>query len=528
MKTLTQWKIEYKSYYFDKKSADRVCNFFEKHLHHQIGDLAGQPFLLQPWQRKILRRFFGWRSKETNLRKYRVLYLEIPRKNGKSILAAGLSLYLLDADGEPGARVACFAKNKDQADESIFQVARGMVESSPVLSNRIKVFHRSMVCYETGSNFILLTGARKGKHGKNLSGLVGDEVHEWEDRQVMDSLRTSMVGRAQPVEIYLTTAGNDKKSVWWEFREYTQRIKEGTIVDPSFLGVIYSADPKDDWTKPETWAKANPGLGISVNLRTLEAECEKAKRIPAYETSFKQLHLNLETSGDSRWITSKSWEACGEDYSLESLKGAESYIGIDLGSVSDISAVVVLAKQSDAKYRIWPLFFCPEAAVLKRTAIDRIPYETWVRLGLLIPTPGEICDYDYIEQEIIQLADIVNIKGISLDRWNALHLATKLEKHFDKKVSFFAQTLMASAAPMRELEECIISKAIRHAKHPILDWMIGNTTVITDSNKNKKPAKDRSKEKIDGVTALVNAMGRALLPVEDTTSVYEERGFLAL
>lgn len=445
-----------------------------------------------------------------------------------SILAAGLSLYLLDADGEPGARVACFAKNKDQADESIFQVARGMVESSPVLSKRITVFHRSMVVYETGSNFLLLTGARKGKHGKNLSALIGDEVHEWDDRQVMDSLRTSMIGRAQPVEIYLTTAGNDKKSVWWEFREYTQRIKEGTIVDPSFLGIIYAADRNDDWTKRETWAKANPNLGVSIREDVLAAECDKAKRIPAYETSFRQLHLNLETSGDSRWITSVSWDDCGEEYTLETLKGRPAYLGVDLGAVSDLAAVVAVIPYDDVKYRIWPIFFCPEDTIIKRTLTDRVPYETWARLGLLIPTPGNVCDYDYIEQEINRLNEVLEIKGIALDRWNAIQLATSLQKNYGEKVSFFSQTLMAMAPPMRELEELIIAKKIRHPRNAILDWMIGNTSVITDSNKNKKPAKDRSKEKIDGVTALVNAMGRAMQPTQDTTSVYEERGFLAL
>lgn len=528
-KKLSEIREEFRPYFFDKKEANRVIRFFEKELTHQIGDKAGQKFVLQKWQKRILRHFFGWKFKSTHARKYKTLYLEVPRKNGKSILAAGLGLYLLDADREPAARVACFAKNEEQAMESVFNVAKEMVNSNPKLSKRIKAFKRTLVVYESASNFQLFSGSRRGKHGKNLSAVIGDEVHEWEDREVMDALRTSMVARAQPVEIYLTTAGYDRNTVWGEFRDYCEKLDEKIIKDPSFMGVIYCADDKDDWTDPKVWAKANPNLGISVREEFLKAECEKAQRVISYQNTFKRLHLNIRTTQDSRWISSELWNSCAAKFSEADLYGQECLIGIDLGSVSDITAVVLLFPQDDdvVRYRILPYFFVPKESVPRRTRDDRVEYQYWADNGWLITTEGEICDYDAIESFITDhLNTKFKIKHISLDRWNALHLSTRLEKNFP--VSFFEQTLKSVAPPMRELEQMLIGKQILHNDHLVMNWMIKNVAVIVDSNKNKKPDKEKSKEKIDGLTALVNALGRAIVMTEDESSVYEERGFLSL
>lgn len=528
-KTLTEIKTEFKDYYFDYEDANRVIRFFEKDLTHQLGDRAGQNFKLERWQRRILRHFFGWKSKTTHLRKYRVLYLEIPRKNGKSILAAGLGIYLLDADREQGARVVCFAKNEDQVEESVFNISKEMVACSPKLSKRIKSFKRTMVVYDTASNYQLLSGSKRGKHGKNLSAIIGDEVHEWEDREVMDALRTSMVGRAQPVEIYLTTAGYDKNTVWGEFRDYYDKIQEGIIKDPTFLGVIYAAEESDDWTDPEIWAKANPNLGVSVRLDYLERECQKAQRIISYQNTFKRLHLNMKTTQDSRWISTETWMSCVEEYTEESLLGQRCFIGMDLGAVSDISALILLFPQDDpeVKYRFLPYFFVPKNTVPRRTRDDKVEYQYWADHGHLITTEGDICDYDAIENFITEdLNKKFQIDSISLDRWNAIQLATRLIRNFE--VVFFEQTLRSVAPPMRELEQMIIGRQIRHNNHLIMNWMVKNTAVISDSNKNKKPDKEKSKEKIDGVTALVNGLGRAIVAKEKEKSVYEERGFLTL
>lgn len=523
-KTLTTLRAEFKDYYFDNKAAKRVVTFFERELTHQIGELKGQPFRLQKWQRYILRHFFGWKHRVTHLRKYRTLYLEIPRKNGKSILAAGLSLYLLDADREQAARVVCFASNEEQAKEAVFDVAKEMVFSNLKLNARITPYRKSMTVLKSASNFRLLSGSIKGKHGMNLSGLIGDEVHEWESREAMDALRTSMVTRLQPVEIYLTTAGFDKNSLCWELHDHALRLKDGIITDPSFMGVVYAADSDDDWTKEETWRKANPNLGVSVRLDYLRTECEKAKQMVSYENTFKRLHLNIWTEQDSRWMPIENWDNCEIDFDYNLLLKRPCFMGIDLSTTTDIAAIVLLFKMDNGEYQTIEKFYVPEETVLVRTKRDRIPYDLWVKQGYISATPGAVVDYDILRRDINELNTLYNIQEIAMDRWNATQLATQLQGD-SFNVCFFGQNFASLSAPTKELSALVVSRKLKHKPNPVMRWMVRNVSVAQDAAGNIKPSKKKSKEKIDGVAALINALGRAIV-AQDTRSVYETRGIL--
>lgn len=523
---------EYQGYYYDINSAERVIRFFEKHLTHQLGELAGQPIKLEHWQKRILRHFFGWRSISTNLRKYRTLYLEIPRKNGKSILAAGLGLYLTDADREPAARVACFAANEDQVKEAVFDVAKGMVEASPLLSERMKCFKKTITSYAAASNFQILTGSKKGKHGKNLSAVIGDEVHEWETREVVDALTTSMVTRAQPVEIYLTTAGYDRNSYCYELHEYSKNIRNGIIKDPTFLGIIYAAiEPKENndplwWNNELVWKQANPNLAKSVRLDYLRREAKKAVQILAYENTFKRLHLNIWTEQDSRWLSLESWRSCKEDFTLEDLKGRNAVLGVDLAATTDLGVIVIVCKPSKQtqfkfhdKWLILPLFYLPKKAIKLRKEKDRIPYDDWERLGLIKTNDGGVLDYKIIEDDIDNLAKIINIQAISIDPWNAVQFAVNL-KNKDYKVQFWRQGYTSMNAPTKMLSELIASLSIHHNDNLVLNWNAANVTIESDPAGNIKPSKRKSKEKIDGIVAAINGIGCAVL-TEDTESTYE-------
>lgn len=528
-----RYKEEYQDYWFDEIAAQRVIRFFENELHHQLGELAGQRVKLQHWQKRILRHFFGWKSIKTGLRKYKTLYLEVPRKNGKSILAAGLALYLLDADKEPAARVACFAANEDQIRDAVFEVAKGMVEINPKLSNRMKCFKKTITAYASAGNFQILSGSKKGKHGKNLSALIGDEVHEWDNREVMDALRTSMVTRAQPVEIYLTTAGYDRNSICFELHEYARNVNLGVIKDPTFLGVIYGADENDDWTDPKVWKKANPNLGVSVRLDFLRRECLKAQEVLAYENTFKRLHLNIWTEQDSRWLSLKTWDACKMEFTIDDFKGRSCILGVDLSISVDLGALSILIppteKPADFNFDKWsviPVFFLPKDAIAIRKKRDRIPYDDWARMGLIKTCEGGILDYLMIEHEIEEIGKILQVEEIVIDPWNAVQFAQHL-KDKGLNVQFWRQGLISMNAPTKMLSELIASQKLAHNGNQVLRWNASNVAIEQDAAGNIKPSKKKSKEKIDGIVATINALGRAVI-AEKTTSIYEERDVIVL
>lgn len=544
---LKQLKEEFAGYYFDKKAAARVVRFFEKELRHVKGAAAGERFVLQPWQKKMLRRLFGWKHRETKLRKYKTLYLEIPRKNGKSALGAGLALYLLDADGidygsgpkgerlisdfkgwvpEASAEVISAAADTEQA-AIVFDTAKQMVLANPKMSNRMQMFKRSMVVHATASSYKVISAEASTKHGANLSAVVIDELHAQPDRELVDVLITSMAYRKQPMSVFLTTAGYDKNSICWEYHDYAQRVKSGIIKDPTFLGYIYAADPSDDWRLESTWRKANPNFGITVQPDYIKEQAQKASEVIAYENTFKRLHLNIWTEQDSRWLPIEKWDDCEESFSLDELEGQPCIVGVDLATTTDITAVSFLFPIAGGIYRHFERFFVPQDAINVRTRRDRVPYDVWNQEGFFSVTPGAVCDYDFIREAFREWGARFNIKQIVIDRWNATQLATQLQGD-GFEVAFFGQGFASLSAPMKELNSLILSGKIRHQQNPVMRWMVSNVAIEQDAAGNIKPSKRRSKEKIDGVVALVNALGVAIALPKTEESVYSSRGVLAL
>lgn len=525
MKTLTESKAEFEKYYFDHVAARRVVRFFEQELKHVKGEASGQPFKLEPWQYKMLRRLFGWKHRESKLRKYRTLYLEIPRKNGKSALCSGLALYCLDADKEQGAEVIAAAADSDQA-AIVYQTAREMVQANPKMIQRIKTYRRSMAVWQTGSSFKVISSIANTKHGLNLSAFILDELHAQLDRELVDVLATSMAYRAQPLQVFATTAGYDKNSICWEYHDYAVKIKEGVINDPTFLAVIYAADPEDNWRDEKTWYKANPNLGKTVKLEFLREQCKKACEVIAYENTFKRLHLNLWTEQDSRWIPIESWDACKENFTIDDFKDRDCIVGIDLATTTDVTAVVAVFPFDDGTFKAFPTFYIPEDSIARRVKKDRIPYDVWVKTGKVIATPGAVCDYDFIRADLNKMREQFNIEEIVIDRWNATQLATQLQGD-DFEVVFFGQGYMSMAAPTKELNSLIISHKFKHNGNEVLRWMAQNVAIEQDAAGNTKPSKRKSKEKIDGIVAILNALGR-LIVKQNKTSAYLDRGIVTL
>lgn len=511
-------------FWFDKAAADLAVAFFEKLLVHSKGEWAGQPFKLQEWQREdIIRPLFGWKRAD-GTRRYRTAYIEIPRKNGKSTLSAGLALYLLFADGEPGAEVYSAAADTDQA-RIVFEEAQRMVEASPALSEHGKVFRRSIIVKSERSTYRVISADAHTKHGFNAHGIVFDELHAQPNRELWDVLNTSVGARRQPLMIMITTAGvYDPESICWEQHEYARQVLSGVIDDPSYFAYIAAADETDDWTSPVVWAKANPGLGETIKLDYLEAECKRAINSPAYQNTFRRLHLNQWTSQEERWLDMAAWNACKRE--KPSLLGRACCGGLDLASTTDIAAYVLCfpPDNDDEPYWLEPFFWIPQDNMIERVRRDRVPYDAWVRDGYIYTTPGNVIDYDYIEGTIKQLALDYEIQETAFDRWGATRIYQKLEESRMTMVQF-GQGYASMSPPMKEFLNLILSRRIAHDGNPVLRWMADNVVARIDPAGNIKPDKAKSKARIDGIVAGIMALDRAL---RYAPSVYDERGVLTL
>lgn len=501
--------------------------FFERYLRHSKGEWAGRLFVLSPWQRWIVRELFGWVRVDNGTRRYRTAYIEIPRKNGKSTFSAGLALYLTLCDDEPGAEVYSAAGDKDQA-SIVFKEAAEMVRQCRELHELCEVQTKAIVVPGTTSVYRVLSSEAFTKHGLNAHGIVFDELHAQPNRELWDVLTTSVGSRRQPMTIAITTAGYDRESICYELHLYAERVRDGIVDDPTFLAVIFAADPSDDWTKPETWEKANPNLGISISHEYLAAECRKAQETPGYENTFKRLHLNLWTEQDTRWISIRAWDANALEVADESsLRGRRCYVGLDLSTTTDIAAAVRVYPRDDGTFDVIPKFYVPAENAAKRERKDRVPYPLWIRQGWIIATPGNVIDYDFIKTDLLSLAKVADLREIAYDPWSATQIALQLEADGATCVPF-RQGFASMSEPSKTFEKLILGGKIRHGNNPVLRWMVSNVAIEIDPAGNIKPSKKRSTERIDGVVGCIMALGRATLPSENGPSVYQKRGLVTI
>ncbi len=443
----------------------------------------------------------------------------VPTHN--STLCAGIALYLLHADREMGAEVYSAAADREQA-AIVFDVAKQMVSQSRQLRPRTEVYRRSMVHLESASSYKVLSADAFSKHGLNASGIIVDEVHAQRNRELIDVLSTSVGSRRQPIEVYITTAGFDRKSICWELYDYAVKVRDGIIVDDAFLPVIFEAKPKDDWTDERVWAKANPGLGSSIKIDYLRAECKKAQEIAAYENTFKRLHLNLWTQQENRWLQVETlWDPCGGVVPpLEMMRGRRAWIGVDLSSTTDITAVVAIVEDPDdpAEFDVVPFFFVPEERIEIRAKRDRVPYDLWREQEFLIATEGNVVDYEAVRLKINELGLVLDVQEVAIDRWNSTGLQTQLTGD-GFTVAQFGQGFASMSAPTKQLEVMLLRRELRHGMNPVLRWMAGNVAVAQDPAGNMKPAKDKSTERIDGIVALVMAIGRAIVVTDEENAL---------
>ena len=512
---------------YDKEAADHAVSFIEC-LCHTKGVWAGKRFELIDWQEQIVRDVFGI-VKPNGYRQFNTAYVEIPKKQGKSELAAAIALYLLCGDGEERAEIYGCAADRQQA-SIVFEVAADMVRMCPALSKRCRILaaNKRIVFVPTNSFYQVLSAEAYSKHGFNIHGVIFDELHTQPDRKLFDVMtKGSGDARAQPLYFLITTAGTDVHSICYETHQKAKDILEGRKTDPTFYPVIYGAEQDDDWSDPKVWRKANPSLGITVQMEKVRAAYESARQNPAEENAFRQLRLNQWVKQSVRWMPMEKWDACKRDFVPEELRGRPCYGGLDLSSTTDITAFVLVfpPTEPDGIYHVLPYFWIPEENMEKRVLKDHVPYDLWEKQGFLQSTEGNVIHYGFIEEFIGKLGEEFNIKEIAFDRWGAVQMSQDLDG-MGFTVVPFGQGFSSMSPPTKELMNLVLSGRIAHDGHPALRWMMDNVCVRSDPAGNIKMDKARSTEKIDGAVALVMALDRAIRNQGGTESVYDSRGLL--
>lgn len=511
--------------HFDEGAAKQVIAFFSL-LKHSKGEWAGTVMKLEPWQQFTFWMLFGWKRAD-GTRRFRTSYIEIARKNGKSSVAAGVGLFMLLADGEPGAEVYSAATKKDQALITHGEATR-MVKGSPQLRKECRVFRNNIHVEGTASKFEPLGADENTLDGLNIHAAIVDEVHAHKTRGLWDVLETATGARRQPLMYAITTAGYDRESLCYEQHEYTCKVLDGIVQDDTWFGIIFTLDEGDDWMDESVWIKANPNLGVSKRLDDMQRLAAQAKEIPSKLFAFLRLHLNIWTQSETKWVNLERWQACGAAVDAMGLRGRKCYGALDLSSNIDISAfVLVFPPETDQdNYQVLPRFFIPEDAMVQRSKRDRVPYDAWVRQGYITATPGDVIDYDFILAQVDEDAQIYDLSEIAFDRWGATKIVQSIEV-LGLTCIQFGQGFQSMSPPMKELEKLILAKRLAHGNNPVLNWMADNLVALSDPAGNIKPDKAKSIEKIDGMVALIMALDRALRN-QSSGSVYEERGILTL
>ena len=528
LKKYKQTRFMAKGSHYDKEAADYAVAFIES-LCHTKGKWAGKKFELIDWQEQIVRDLFGT-IKENGYRQFNQAYIEIPKKQGKSELAAAVALLLTCGDGEERAEVYGCASDRQQA-TIVFDVAADMVRMCPALSKRVKILasQKRIIYLPTNSFYQVLSSEAYSKHGFNIHGVVYDELHAAPDRRLFDVMtKGSGDARMQPLFFYITTAGTDTNSICYETHQKAKDILEGRKIDPTFYPVIYGADEGDDWTDPKVWKKANPSLDITVGMDKVRAACESAKQNPGEENSFRQLRLNQWVKQAVRWMPMEKWDQCAFAVNEEELEGRVCYGGLDLSSTTDITAFVLVFPPLDEedKFQLLPYFWIPEETLDLRVRRDHVPYDVWERQGFLQTTEGNVVHYGYIEKFIERLGERFNIREIAFDRWGAVQMVQNLEG-MGFTVVPFGQGFKDMSPPTKELMKLTLEQRIAHGGHPVLRWMMDNIFIRTDPAGNIKADKEKSTEKIDGAVAAIMGLDRAIRCGNDTKeSVYDTRGLL--
>lgn len=521
-------------YYFDREAAIRKIEFTEQ-LRHTKGVWAKQKMKLklEPWQQFIDWCLFGWKRVGSRTRRFTKAYIEVARKSGKTTMAAATANYMLLADHEEGAEIYCLATKKDQA-KIAWKEAEMQIQKHPILRQRCRTYKMNSTVTIPGTQTIMRPLGKDSdtEDGQNPHFALVDEYHAHKTAELVNVMEDGMGSRAQPLMYIITTAGYDKNlPCYQEERSLIIGILEGTM-DPrpeDVFGIVYTLDEGDDWTDERVWQKANPNLGVSISREYLRSQVTKALSTPQKQNSVLTKNFNTWTQAVSRWIGADAWEACSG--TIPDLSGRPCYGALDLSTNIDITAWVLCFPPQDmeTRYQYLYRFFIPEENLLDRERRDKVPYTLWRDQGFITTTPGNVIDYDFIEQQIKQDAETYRLQEFAYDPWNATEITNHLIDEGLEGIPF-RQGFASLSGPSKDFEKKILSQEIDNGGNPVIKWMISCTEVKTDPTGNIKPVKPDRKatgKRIDGVVASIMAQDRAS-QAGFAGSIYEKRGVLSL
>jgi phage terminase large subunit-like protein len=499
-------------YYFDEKKAAKVIKFIEL-LPHTKGKWAfkRETLIMQPWQKFNIACIFGWVKKKDNLRRFTEVYNEIPRKNGKSLTASGVGLYMFALDNEFGAEVYSGATTEKQAWE-VFRPARLICKRTPELCQAagITVNASNMVRAEDGARFEPLIG-RPGD-GASPSCSIIDEYHEHTTPELYDTMVTGQGSRDQPLNFIITTAGSNIAGPCYDKRAQLIRVLEGTIENEQLFGIIYTIDEDDDWTDISSLIKANPNYGVSVGDEYLQSRLRDALQSPSRQAAFKTKHLNVWVGARNAWMNIQEWGKAPPRKTLDELAGRDCFMALDLASKIDIAAMILLFPpvDGDPLFHVHGKYYLPEDLVEFGATSNSSHYSGWARQDLLTLTPGNIIDFDYIMDDMRDFASKFNVLEVPFDPFQATQLSTQMAAEGLNMVEV-GMTVKNLSEPMKQLEVLILSKLIAHGNCPVLTWMASNVTARLDAKDNIFPTKEFTQNKIDGIVSLIMALGRFIV-----------------
>lgn len=495
-------------------------------------DFHGQPFRLLEWQYKILWDVYGTVN-DSGYRQYNYAYLEIPKKNAKTTLIAALAVYHLTCDG-PEGQIYCCAADKGQA-MLVYKAALSMIEQDKTLTKIFKITDSKKEIKNTHTGTILkvLSAEAYTKHGINPTVVIFDELHAQPNRDLWDVMTFGAgAARKEPLWWVITTAGDDpdRHSIGWEIHEYGRKIMDGEIEDPSWYAKIYSAAEDDDIYDENTWYKANPSLGVTISIESVRKEAIAARNSESSEKLFRWLRLNQWVSlKQIGWLELTLWDNTVGTWGQAELIGKKCYAGLDLSSTVDLTGLVLLFPPQEG-LKDWR-FICegwiPEDKMKERILRDHVPYDRWVQEKVLHSTPGNVVDYDFIKARVETLAKQYSIKFLCTDPWNSRMLTQQIQKSGIDCIEV-AQTIAGLSPGMKEIERLLKAKMMTHEKNALARWCFGNVCVAVDGNNNMKPMKNKSRDRIDIIVALINAMSIAITQEMPRVSVYESRGLRTL
>jgi phage terminase large subunit-like protein len=477
------------------------------------GDFEGVPYELLPWQTFIVGSLFGW-VKESGHRRFKMAFIETSKGSGKSPLAAGIGMYGLVADNEPRAEIYAAASKKDQA-MVLFRDAVAMLDLSPHLSDRLTKSGMGERCWNiaylgTGSFFRPIS-ADAGQSGPRPHIALLDEIHEHRDNNVVEMMKAGLKGRKQPLVFMITNSGFDKSSPCGQQHDYATKVAEGILENDEYFSYVCSVDEGDDPFIDETcWIKTNPSLGVTIQKDYLEAQIREARGMPSKESIVRRLNFSQWVTAENPWISPEIWFAAQDNYDGSTLLGRRCYGGLDLSSTTDLTALVLVFEPTpeDPYWRLLPTFWLPKHDLRKKGEHDAVDYLRWVQDGWLETTPGKAINKRFIVERLKEIISDFELVNLAYDRWRFKDLQVMLEEEgVDLPLKDFGQNFKDMSPAVETLEAGLINGDIKHNGNPVLTFCAANTVMIADPAGNRKPAKNKSTGRIDGIVCCVMAMG---------------------